>query len=144
MFMPWTIFQLACFYAVLVWASVMDIRTQQIPPYTYLILLLIGLLNPTAQSAVGFVYTLLPLLITGLIFPDRIGGGDIKFGALCGLILTGTGGLTGLLIGSILCLALAPILCKVMQKPLKGISIPFIPFLSTGCVIASFLPSSLL
>jgi prepilin signal peptidase PulO-like enzyme (type II secretory pathway) len=129
----------AAFFVVLLLASVIDIKTHTVPVPVYMLVILIGLYHPTLSALEGLVITFIPLLITGLLFPTRFGGGDIKFGALCGFILTGTKGLIALFLGAILCLFLVPILLKLLHKSMKNTEIPLLPFLSIGCVIASLI-----
>ena len=131
--------QLFCLSAVLLYASIIDIKTHTVPNRIYILLLVTALINITISSIEGLLITFVPLLVTGLLLPNQIGGGDIKFGALCGLILTGINGLIALITGSLLCLLLMPVVCKLIQKPLKGMEIPMIPFFSAGCIIVSII-----
>ena len=131
--------QLFCFSAVLLYASIIDIKTHTVPNRIYILLLITALLHVSVSSLEGLMITFVPLLVTGLLLPNQIGGGDIKFGALCGLILTGTNGLIALITGSLLCLLLMPVVCKLIHKPLKGMEIPMIPFFSAGCIIISII-----
>lgn len=131
--------QTACFFAIIIVASIIDVRTHTVPHLICILLILIGLLNPTLSALEGFIFTLIPLLITGLLFPTQIGGGDIKFGCLCGMILTGTKGLSALFFGCLLCLIIVPIVLKLHHKSIKEAEIPLIPFLSIGCVIAALI-----
>lgn len=130
---------LTCFYAILVIASIIDVKMHAVPYPIYLLLILIGLLNPTLAALEGLVLTFIPLLITWLLFPARFGGGDVKFGALCGMILTGTRGLTALFFGTLLCLLIVPIVLKLQHKSIKKEEIPLLPFLSVGCIVATLL-----
>jgi Flp pilus assembly protein, protease CpaA len=127
--------QLFCFSAVLLYASIIDIKTHTVPNRIYILLLITALIQVSVSSLEGLLMTFVPLLVTGLLLPNQIGGGDIKFGALCGLILTGTNGLIALITGLLLCLLIVPVICKLLHKPLKGMEIPMIPFFSAGCIL---------
>jgi len=80
----------------------------------------------------------LPFLGVAMIFPDRAGGGDIKFVAAAGFVL----GLLPALWGSILGLAIAigyaaaragiEKHCTSTPTPIGQIAIPLAPFLSIG------------
>lgn len=121
------IIKLICFLAVLGYASVLDVTTRIIPNRVYLLLLLTGLLQANLSSVTGLILSAIPLLITAAIRKD-LGGGDVKFGALCGFVLKDTNGLAGLALGSVCCLFAVPII----RKFVKWDKIPLIPFLSAG------------
>jgi Flp pilus assembly protein protease CpaA len=121
------IIKLVCFFAVLGYASVLDVTTRIIQNRVYLLLLLTGLLQADFSSVTGLILTVVPLLITAAIRKD-FGGGDVKFGALCGFVLKDTNGLAGLAIGSVFCLFAVPI----VRKYVKWEKIPLVPFLSAG------------
>ena len=133
------LFQLCCFFSVLVYASYIDVKTRTVPNRIYILLLLTGLITISLPSLTGFIMTGLPLLISALVPKTELGGGDVKFGAMCGFVLKGTTGLTALLFGLIVCFVSVPIFCKVTQRSIKGTRIPLIPFLSAGCVLTSLI-----
>lgn len=122
------IIKLICFLVVIGYASVLDIMTRIIPLRVYVLLLLTGLIQVDISSVSGLILTAIPLLITAAIRKD-FGGGDVKFGALCGWILKGTNGLVGLALGSFLCIIAVPIIRRFVQWD----KIPLVPFLSAGC-----------
>jgi Flp pilus assembly protein protease CpaA len=122
------VIKLICFLAVIGYASVLDIMTRIIPNRVYFLLLLTGLLQADLSSVTGLILTTVPLLITAAIRKD-FGGGDVRFGTLCGFVLKGTNGLAGLAIGSACCLLAVPII----RKFVKWDKIPLVPFLSAGC-----------
>lgn len=125
--------------AVVVYASIIDIKTHRLTAPTYFSLAVlcgISLIHTPAAALQGIVITALPLVISGLLMPERIGGGDIHFTALCGGILTGYSGLSALFIGLLACLIFVPIIKATQKKPLKTAFIPLIPFLSAGFLAA--------
>lgn len=126
------IIKLICFLAVIGYASVLDIMTRIIPNRAYFLLLLTGLLQVDLSSVTGLALTAVPLLITAAIRKD-FGGGDVKFGALCGFVLKGKNGLAGLALGSVCCLLAVPII----RKYVRWDKIPLVPFLSAGFAVAA-------
>lgn len=116
---------------VILYASILDITTRIIPNRIYVFQLLTGLIYCDMGSLTGLILTAIPLCITAAVCKD-FGGGDVKFGSLCGFILKGTNGLTALAIGSILCLAVVPIIRKLSGDPAKWRRVPLIPFFSIG------------
>ena len=126
------VIKLICFLAVIGYASVLDIMTRIIPNRVYFLLLLTGLLQVDLSSVTGLALTAVPLLITAAIRKD-FGGGDVKFGALCGFVLKGTNGLAGLALGSVCCLLAVPII----RKYVRWDKIPLVPFLSAGCAVVA-------
>lgn len=128
------IIKLICFLAVISYASTLDVMTRIIPNRIYLMLLLTGLLQAGFSSVTGLILTAIPLLITAAICKD-FGGGDVKFGALCGFILKGTNGLAGLALGSVCCIIAVPII----RKYVRWDKIPLVPFLSAGCAIVAII-----
>lgn len=92
------------------------------------------------------VYSLLAGIVGGLFFVAIIviskgkgmGGGDIRLGILMGLLL----GLKGLFVSLYIAFivgAVAGIMYAVKKKKLKGLIIPFAPFLSLGTIVSFFL-----
>lgn len=132
--MDWTVIRYICFLPVLAYASVLDVTTRIIPNRIYILLILTGLIGFNLSSLTGLLITGVPLCITAAL-QKSFGGGDVKFGTLCGFVLKGTSGLMALGIGSILCLLTIPIARKIMKLPAKGTRIPLVPFFSVGCVI---------
>ena len=124
------IVKLICFLAVIGYASVLDIMTRIIPLRVYLLLLLTGLIQTDFPSVTGLILTAIPLFITAAIRKD-FGGGDVKFGILCGFVLKGTNGLAGLALGSVFCLLAVPIIRRFVHWD----KIPLVPFLSAGCAV---------
>ena len=110
---------------ILVLTSVVDLRRHRIPNTFCILTAVAGLIA-------------LPFLGVAMIFPDRAGGGDIKFVAAAGFVL----GLLPALWGSILGLAIAigyaaaragiEKHCTSTPTPIGQIAIPLAPFLSIG------------
>ena len=83
----------------------------------------------------------LPFLGVAMIFPDRAGGGDIKFvasvGFVLGLLPTLWGGILGLslAIGYAAARACIEKHCAATPTPIGEIAIPLAPFLAIGFAI---------
>ena len=126
------------FFCTLALASAADLRRHLIPN-TFCIL--------TAISPARFVGQILgplaalPFLGVAMIFPDRAGGGDIKFvasvGFVLGLLPTLWGGILGLslAIGYAAARACIEKHCAATPTPIGQIAIPLAPFLSIGFAI---------
>lgn len=126
------LFKIAAFISVLIYASCIDIKTKTVPTKVHILLFITGLLGVNLLSFLGLIATFIPLFIAALV--TNIGGGDVKFAAMCGFVLQGTNGLLSILLGLILALVLVPIIHKLQHKPTNT---PFalVPYLSAGCVI---------
>ena len=115
------------FFCTLALASAADLRRHLIPN-TFCILTAVAL-------------AALPFLGVAMIFPDRAGGGDIKFvasvGFVLGLLPTLWGGILGLSLAIVYAAARACIEkhCAATPTPIGQIAIPLAPFLSIGFAI---------
>ena len=127
---------------ILVLASVVDLRQHRIPNTFCILIAVAGAISPARfiGQMLGPLAAL-PFLGVAMIFPDRAGGGDIKFVAAAGFVL----GLLPALWGSILGLAIAigyaaaragiEKHCTSTPTPIGQIAIPLAPFLSIGFAI---------
>lgn len=142
------IIQAIIFIFLLITASVIDIRKRIVPNILPMLIFCIGLLTFTPYKLFGILLGL-PLLI-GALFADSnqiggIGGGDIKFSTSCGFILGISAGIVGLIIGlSIFCLwfLILKLYYAVLYKKqllANQTSLPMIPFLSVGFIVAYFI-----
>ena len=122
---------------ILVLTSVVDLRRHRIPN-TFCILTAVAISPARFIGQMLGPLAALPFLGVAMIFPDRAGGGDIKFVAAAGFVL----GLLPALWGSILGLAIAigyaaaragiEKHCTSTPTPIGQIAIPLAPFLSIG------------
>lgn len=133
-----SIIKTCLFLCVVIYASVLDVMTRIIPNRVYLLQILTGLICLDTQSLAGLILTAIPLCVTAAIFRG-FGGGDVKFGSLCGFILKGMNGWTALLIGAVVCLITVPIIRKVSGDPQKWRRVPLIPFFSVGAACVALL-----
>jgi leader peptidase (prepilin peptidase)/N-methyltransferase len=125
-------------FSALVWASVSDIRTRQVPDKVSVMIALVSLMGVTdIFFALAGILSALPLLVAALVKPGSVGGADIKIMAATGLFLGCVRGLTALCIGLILAVICTFIIRKLTKTNLKE-AFPLVPYLSVGCVIANF------
>lgn len=85
--------------------------------------------------ALGFFAASLPLYLLAMVYPDGLGGGDIKLMAAAGLFIGWQKILLGLFLGNLVAFAYIIILF-FQKKAKKGTAIAFGPFLSLGIVLA--------
>jgi Flp pilus assembly protein protease CpaA len=127
------ILKTAVFAAVLLYASAVDIRTRTVPWHVLGLLFGCGLIGAGTYSLAGAALAFLPLFITALLSPG-LGGGDVKLGALCGFVM-GPPVLFGLVGGMAGFLMFLPLYCRARQLPMKGTSLPLVPFIAAGCLV---------
>ena len=139
-----TAFQAAWFLGILVLTSVVDLRRHRIPNTFCILTAVAGLIAISPARFVGQILgplAALPFLGVAMIFPDRAGGGDIKFvasvGFVLGLLPTLWGGILGLSLAIVYAAARACIEkhCAATPTPIGQIAIPLAPFLSIGFAI---------
>lgn len=85
----------------------------------------------------GFLSGSMMLLLISLLTKGSIGGGDIKLVALLGILYGSLGTCSILLIASLLAIMYLGLLF-ILKKPHIN-HLPFVPFLSGGCIITSLL-----
>lgn len=123
-----------CFILLLLFASICDLRTRQIPNSLSLAIVVVGLLHFSSFIAFsGLLITGLPYLLAAIFSGGKIGGGDIKLMAACGFVL---GPLYGTL-QSILGLSLVLLFSIGISfhsgfRVAKQTALPLAPFLAVG------------
>lgn len=129
--------QAALFAALLLTASVLDIRYRLIPNTICALIGAAGLLQFSPARLPG-ILTALPLLIAAMGKENSMGGGDIKLTAAAGFVLGLGGGLVGLALGLALALLFHMGRKRLGRRPVPP-SLPLAPFLSTGFTAAYFM-----
>lgn len=137
----------AALASLLLVVALIDFRHQIIPDGLVLFLLLLGggnalygilvLQQPWSLWAIGFFAASLPLYGMGLLYPEGMGGGDIKLMAAAGLFLGWKNILLALFLGALYALPYAAVLL-LRGNSARHTSIPFGPFLSLGILTALF------
>ena len=128
----------SAFAAVLIIASGVDIRSRTVPKAVLLALLAVGLIGVSLTALAWAALIFVLMFGTALACPD-LGGGDVKFGTMCAFVLGDSKILFALLMGLMICMIWAALYCFIRHKPLRGTSMPLVPFLSFGCLLINFL-----
>ena len=127
----------------MLYASVMDIKTREVPDSVSVMLLILGLVDVSIkeipQMLLGMVLVFLPQFISALINPSKaLGGADIKVSSSAAFLLGKPNGLFALIFGLTLAVIVMPIIRKIRKLP-KDQPFPLIPFLSIGIVAGDFI-----
>lgn len=127
----------------MLYASVMDIKTREVPDSVSVMLLILGLVDVSIkeipQMLLGMVLVFMPQLISALINPSKaLGGADIKLSSAAAFLLGAQRGLFALIVGLTLSVVTMPIIRKIRNLP-KDQPFPLIPFISIGIVAGYFI-----
>lgn len=140
---------LICFFLILGVASLTDIKSRRIPNKLSIFMLLLSIINATANIIVGdarqtiistAIGGLLSFILVGLpyVVNKSLGAGDLKISVTAGLFLGYKSTLSMLFIAFFIC-AIFSVILFVMNKKGRNFkldSIPFAPFLLTGALYA--------
>ena len=129
--------------ALLLYASVRDIKTREVSDSISIILLILGLVDTDIgklpSMLCGALVVFLPQFISALINPSKaLGGADIKLSSAAAFLLGAQRGLFALIVGLTLSVVIVPIIRKVRKLPTDQ-PFPLIPFLSIGIVAGYFI-----
>lgn len=137
---------LSAMSAALIVISGIDLAYKIIPDGLVLFLIGLGVIQlfyqVFAQDAKWYVYVIgffaasVPLLLLGMLYPDGMGGGDIKLMAAAGLILGFQMILLALFLGAVYAAFYSLFLILSRKGTLKS-EIPFGPYLSAGIFTAA-------
>lgn len=128
---------------MLLYASVMDIKTREVPDSISVMLLILGLVDTNIERLpsmlLGMVLVFLPQFVSALINPSKaLGGADIKLSSAAAFLLGAQRGLFALIVGLTLAVIAMPIIRKIRKFP-KDQPFPLIPFLSVGIIAGYFI-----
>jgi len=127
------------FFALLLAASVTDIKKRIIPDSICLAIALTGLIGFAPVKLLG-IFCALPFLLAAVLC-GGMGGGDIKLMAAAGIVLGMGGGIAATVIGltaMLLFYAVYKAITKARGRECSK-AFPLAPFLSIGCVAAYIL-----
>lgn len=132
------LFEALLLFSLLLYASIWDIRTRQIPNYIPFSIGMVGLVHFSPfLSITGLLCTGLPYFFGALFSGDKIGGGDIKLMAACGFVLGPFYGTLQSILGLTLVLLFAAgIGIRSGFHVAQHTSLPLAPFLSAGGILA--------
>lgn len=127
----------------MLYASVRDIKTREVPDSVSVMLLILGLVDVSIkeipQMLLGMVLVFLPQFVSALINPSKaLGGADIKISSSAAFLLGTPNGLFTLIVGLTLTVIVMPIIRRIRNLP-KDQPFPLIPFLSIGIVAGYFI-----
>lgn len=131
--------QCGFFAALLLAASVFDIRKKIIPDTVCLVIALTGLLTFEPLKLVGILAAVIFLLV-GLVF-GGMEGGDIKLMAAAGLVLGFSKSMAATVIGltALLVFHAGNHIIQKLRGRTAQKAYPLAPFLSLGCIAAYFI-----
>ena len=128
---------------LLLYASVRDLKTREVPDSVSGMLLILSLVDTDIarlpSMLLGILLVFLPQFISALINPSKaLGGADIKVSSSAAFLLGAQRGLFALIVGLTLAVIAMPII-KTIRKLPKDQPFPLIPFLSIGIVVGYFI-----
>lgn len=122
------------FIMILLYASVCDIQTHRVSDCVSVMIVLTGFIG--TESLFGHLAASLAvggfMLVCAILTKNRIGGADVKLTAACVFVLGLRNGITGLILG--LLLSVAVILFRQNGKK----AFPLVPYLAVGFTAAYF------
>ncbi|ACL77077.1 prepilin peptidase [Ruminiclostridium cellulolyticum] len=130
------VLQAALFIALLMTASVFDVKKRIIPDTICIGVVLTGLICFEPSRLFG-CFSALPFLVAALM-GGKIGGGDIKLTAATGVVLGIGGSIAAMIIGltAMLLFYAAYAILQRLRKRERQKAFPLAPFLSIGCIAA--------
>ena len=127
------------FAALLIYASVKDIRTREVDDYLSVMIAITALIGVTLADLpfmlAGALFVPLPLFIAALLRPGRMGGADIKLMAASAFLLGLRNGMAAMITGLALAVIFTLIISKIRKNSAKD-SFPLVPYLGAGCILA--------
>ena len=137
-----SLIKLGVLIALLLYASIKDIRSREVPDSVSGMMLILGLVGITAgdlpSMLLGMALVFLPQYLAAIINPEKaLGGADIKLSSSAAFLLGAPRGLFALIVGLTLSVITVPIVRKVKKLP-KNQPFPLVPFLAVG-IIAAYL-----
>lgn len=127
------IMQALCVSGLLIFASVCDLRSREIPNTASAIIAVCGFICPEPFKLWGLVIAILFFALA--LFSDKIGGGDVKIVAALSLVLGLEKGLVMLFCASFALLVFHGIRClwcRLSGRKSPSRLLPFVPFLTLG------------
>lgn len=129
--------------ALLLYASVRDIKTREVPDSISVLLLILGFVDTDIERLpsmlLGIALVFIPQFISALMNPSKaLGGADIKLSSAAAFLLGAQRGLFALIVGLTLAVIVMPIIRRIRKLP-KDQPFPLIPFISIGIVVGYFI-----
>ena len=137
-----SLIKLGILLALLIYASIKDIKSREVPDSVSGMMLILGLVGITAgdlpSMLLGMALVFLPQYLAAVINPAKaLGGADIKLSSAAAFLLGAPRGLFALIVGLTLSVVTIPIV-RPIKKLSKNQPFPLVPFLAVG-IIAAYL-----
>ena len=132
---PMKALQMWLFFSLLLVGAIFDCQKRLIPNTICALITIVGLLVFHPAQLMGPLAAL-PLLAAAMHKPGSIGGGDIKFCGVLGLVYGPSGMAMVFLIASGIAIPVV-LMFRRFFRDTQPVSIPFLPFLACGCSVAT-------
>lgn len=138
--MAMTVIKFLVFTALLVYASVSDIRKREVSDAVPVMIAITALIGITPAHLPGMLIAAavitLPQFIVAILKPGSYGGADIKIMAACAFLLGLERGIAAMIIGLSAGLLITTIIRLIQKKKITKESFPVVPYLAAGSLIA--------
>lgn len=138
--MAMTVIKFLVFTALLVYASVSDIKKREVSDSVPVMIAITALIGITPGHLPGMfiaaAVVTLPQLIVAMIKPNSYGGADIKIMASSAFLLGLGRGVAAMIIGLSAGLLITTITRFIQKKKITKESFPVVPYLAAGSLIA--------
>lgn len=135
-----TVIKFLVFTALLVYASVSDIRKREVSDAVPVMIAITALIGITPAHLPGMLIAAavitLPQFIVAILKPGSYGGADIKIMAACAFLLGLERGIAAMIIGLSAGLLITTIIRLIQKKKITKESFPVVPYLAAGSLIA--------
>lgn len=133
------------FAALLITATIWDIRKRMIPDTIVLAILFVGGIGLTSleslfSALLDAIITAVPYLLASIMVRKKeglsVGGGDVKLMAASGFVLGIWGGILQSVLALTLAVVVGMITAAIKHKKINEIQIPLAPYLGVGGIFA--------
>lgn len=130
----------AVFFLILLYASVSDVRTREVPDFAWVMIVVLALAGPreagTASMLAGAAAVFLPQLLLAAAVPAKAqGGADMKLSGACAFLLGAEKGIPAFICGMLLACAVTGALCALGRAD-RNRPFPLVPYLAAASYAA--------
>ena len=130
------------FVGFMLCATYFDLKKREIPAFVCVGIVITAVLDFHVVNLFG-ILAALPFFIAAYMYPEKMGGGDIKYVAATGMVLglqaTNYGVIIGLSVLVIAYLFYRAFKIVTKKQGTKNFSLPLAPFLSLGFLVVYFM-----